>query len=109
LFKKGLILLLLLSADWMEQAVGMIHGDPLNLHLRFWGSLAYCVNEFISIIENCDKCGVPIPKSFVRTLLQAKQFRFARASNQDIAKLRTDNTPMPIDKEESGSDKNDVQ
>lgn len=84
LMRKGLILLLLLSADLMEKAVGS------NYHLQRWGALAYCANEFISIIENCDKCGVPIPGWLVKALLSAKQFRFNQATPEEIAALRTD-------------------
>jgi toxin secretion/phage lysis holin len=82
LFQKGLIIVLLVSADLFEKALGV------ELHLAAFGGLAYCANEFISIIENCANAGVPIPKRLVRALLSAKNLRFEPASQQDLDDLR---------------------
>ena len=84
LFSKGLIIILLLSADLFEKAVNV------QLHLGAIGGLAYCANEFISIIENCANAGVPIPKPLVKALLSVKQLRFEPATQEELDALRTD-------------------
>lgn len=84
LFKKGMVIALLMSAKLLEQALGT------NFHIETIGTLAYCANEFISIIENCAIAGIPIPKPLVLVMLNAKQFRFQTATDAELAKLRTD-------------------
>lgn len=84
LYKKTLIIVLLVAAQLFEKALGT------DLHLQQFGALAYCANEFISIIENCANAGVPIPGTLVDALLKVKQFRFQKASESQLAELRTD-------------------
>ena len=84
LFRKGMIIVLLMSADLLEKAL------LTNLHLQLIGTLAYCANEFISIIENCAVAGIPIPKPLILALLNLKQFRFQNATDAELARLRTD-------------------
>jgi toxin secretion/phage lysis holin len=85
LFQKGMIIVLLVSADLFEKALG------IELHLATVGGLAYCANEFISIVENCANAGVPVPQKLVRAMLSVKNLRFVSASDKELAELRMDN------------------
>jgi toxin secretion/phage lysis holin len=84
IYKKSLIIVILVAAQLFEKALGT------DLHLQQFGALAYCANEFISILENCANAGVPIPQTLVDALLKVKQFRFQKASESELAELRTD-------------------
>jgi toxin secretion/phage lysis holin len=84
LVNKGLILALLCSAQVFENALGT------DLNLQHIGAMAYCINEFISIIENVAKCGAPIPPKLVEVLLNVKNFRASKATPAQIRELRTD-------------------
>jgi len=104
LYKKGLILVLLIAAQLFEKALGT------DLHLQQFGALAYCANEFISILENCANAGVPIPRPLVDALLNVKQFRFQQASDSQLAELRTDaalasERSEHVEREESNEEK----
>jgi toxin secretion/phage lysis holin len=82
LFQKGMIIVLLVSADLFEKALGV------ELHLATVGGLAYCANEFISIVENCANAGVPVPQKLVRAMLSVKSLRFESATEKELAELR---------------------
>lgn len=67
LVKKTLVLILLLVAHVGEQSAG------LNIHVEQIGAVGYIVSEFISIVENVARAGVPIPAQIVEALLAAKK------------------------------------
>lgn len=54
-----------------------IVAKPLNLGIDVgkWIALVYIFNEFISLIENCARCGVPVPAILIESLAKFKQFR----------------------------------
>lgn len=59
--------------------ISVVHlaGKPIGIGVDLGGiiAIAYCVNELISIVENCVKCGVPVPGALVDSLAKFKQFR----------------------------------
>lgn len=77
LIKKGLIIMLIsvgnLVTDYMQIGIGL--GKIM--------SIAYSVNELISIVENCAILKVPIPAVLVEFLVRVRRFRF-----QDYAEVK---------------------
>ena len=63
--KKFLILVLLCGASLMHKLVP-------GIGFRSLVGLFYCATEMLSIIENCAKCGVPIPKKLKKALEQVR-------------------------------------
>lgn len=64
--KKALTLILIVAAHVLARAAA------LGVDLGGWVAIAYCGNEFISIIENCKNAGVPIPKRLMDALESAE-------------------------------------
>lgn len=65
--KKGLILIVLIVAVLLDRL--------LNKNIWVFRTLVcyfYIANEGISILENCGKCGVPLPQKLLDTLEQLK-------------------------------------
>lgn len=63
--KKFLILVLLCGASLMHKLVP-------GIGFRSLVGLFYCATEMLSIVENCAKCGVPIPKKLKKALEQVR-------------------------------------
>lgn len=63
--KKFLILVLLCGASLM-------HRLAPGIGFRSLVGLFYCATEMLSIIENCGKCGVPIPRKLKKALEQLR-------------------------------------
>ena len=63
--KKFLILVLLCGDSLMHKLVP-------GIGFRSLVGLFYCATEMLSIIENCAKCGVPIPKKLKKALEQVR-------------------------------------
>lgn len=63
--KKFLILVLLCGASLMHKLVP-------DINFRSLVGLFYCATEMLSIIENCGKCGVPIPRKLKKALEQLR-------------------------------------
>lgn len=62
--KKGLAIVLALSAEGLRQATS-IEMDIVSLVVSY-----FCLVEVISIAENCDRAGLPVP-AFLSRLLNA--------------------------------------
>lgn len=65
--KKGLILIVLIVAVLLDRLI--------NKNIWVFRTLVcyfYIANEGISILENCGKCGVPLPQKLLDTLEQLK-------------------------------------
>lgn len=65
--KKGLILIVLVVAVLLDRLI--------NKNIWVFRTLVcyfYIANEGISILENCGKCGVPLPQKLLDTLEQLK-------------------------------------
>lgn len=86
--KTGTVMLLLLS----HHIEALIHQE---LNIETWGAVAYTINEFVSILENLSRIGVPIPAPLVKALLAAKHLRVQPATAQDLKALRDDSPPLP--------------
>lgn len=65
--KKTLTLLLVVTVHYVVK--------PLNLGVDLGAMVAtaFCVNELISITENCAAAGVPIPDALLTVLVRAKR------------------------------------
>jgi len=50
-------------------------------------AFAYCVNEAVSVVENCSRIGVPIPVQLVSALASMQRLRAQRATAEQIAAL----------------------
>ena len=83
LVRKGLILMLLTAAIIGQRMAG------IDLHVEQAGAVGFTVSEFISIIENCAKAGVPIPAALVSALVAAKKLRRA-ATPEEIKDLESE-------------------
>lgn len=90
IIKKGLMLCLLLAAHLLEKASG------IELHLEFAGALGFCVNEGISIVENCAKAGVWVPAGLVEALITVQKLKGSGATPEQLAKLRGDSTSLNV-------------
>jgi toxin secretion/phage lysis holin len=86
LVKKSMILLLLLAIHIAENSLGV----QLGLQIESVVALAYCVNEIVSLIENCAHAGVPIPAALVEALLKAKKLRGEPATESQLKELGGD-------------------
>jgi len=75
--RKLLTIIVLLTCHVIEQAAGV------ELHLETIGAFAYCVNETISILENANRAGVPIPREVLAILLATKQLRRTENARPD--------------------------
>ena len=53
----------------------------LNIPIAQAVALAWCVTEGLSILENLDRAGVPIPSVLREALVQANEKKAARATN----------------------------
>jgi toxin secretion/phage lysis holin len=86
LAKKFLTLIVIWVCHLME--------GPLNLpfHMDVFAAYAYMVYEIISILENCNKCGVPLPGALIDVLLVVPKPRRATAS--ELERLRTGETQI---------------
>lgn len=82
--KKLGTLALLLILHYIEVRTG------IELNLELAGALAYSVNEAISIVENFDRIGVPIPSKVVEALMTVKRLRVMNATPEQLRRLRTD-------------------
>ena len=53
---------------WASHQMSAMMNVQLGFQYDFgsWVAIAFSLNEFISIMENCDRCGVVIPKWIVR-------------------------------------------
>lgn len=71
--------------------ISVVHlaGKPLGLGVDLGGiiAIAYCVNELISIVENCVKCGAPVPGVLIDSLAKFKQFRAPEESSRQLSQL----------------------
>lgn len=81
LIRKMMVLALLLVIHVAEQQAG------IELHIEQFGAMGYCVNELISIVENCAKAGIPIPAQLVTALLTVKHLRMQGATAEQLAEL----------------------
>lgn len=72
LSKKALMLLLIAAVHVGGESLGVndklsAAGQAVGVNLELAGitAIGFCVNEFISIVENVGNAGVPIPKALV--------------------------------------------
>lgn len=84
LVKKGLMILLLMTAHIVERISG------IELHLEFAGALGFAINEAISIVQNCAECGIWVPSSLVEALITVKKLKGTGATPEQLAALRGD-------------------
>ena len=79
ILRKVLILVMVALAHLLDEAVGT--GDTWrNMIIAF-----YLSNEFLSIIENCSACGLPVPKGLKKFLADMKKDN--EAKKETIKKL----------------------
>jgi len=83
LVKKSMVLILLAALHVAESALGL----KLGIEIESIVACAYCINEIVSLIENCARAGVPIPSALVAALLKAKDLRAAPASDRQLQEL----------------------
>jgi toxin secretion/phage lysis holin len=76
LAKKTCSLILLAVAHVAEKSAG------LDVHAEQVLAIAFLVGEFISIIENAHRVGVPIPAPVVAALLAAKRLQPSATAEQ---------------------------
>lgn len=88
LVRKALVVLLLV----VLRIGGRVSG--LELHLDQVGAIGYIVSEFISIVENVAKAGVPVPAQVVSALLAAKKLQ-RPATQAEIDALASGNISGP--------------
>lgn len=81
---KGLVLSLILTAHILERLFGT------EYHLELVGAMGYCVNEIISIVENCARSGVPIWTPLVKALLTIKHLVPKAATPDQLRALADD-------------------
>lgn len=67
LLKKMLILILIAAAHYIIKPLGV------GFDIGGIAASAFCITEMASIMENCDKAGVPIPKILVDTIAKARR------------------------------------
>lgn len=80
LVRKTLVLVLLVLVRYAERSVG------LDLNIEHVCAVGYLVTEFISIVENMARAGVPIPGNLVTVLLAAKKLH-SKATPDQIEEL----------------------
>lgn len=79
ILRKVLILVMVALAHLLDEAVGT--GETWrNMIIAF-----YLANEFLSIIENCTACGLPVPKGLKKFLADMKKDN--EAKKETIKKL----------------------
>ena len=62
-------------------------GKLLPVHIASVCAISCAINELVSIVENCARCGVPIPASVVALLKNAKKIGGASATAGDVGDL----------------------
>lgn len=69
LARKVLMLLLVTMAHLIDKFMNV--GVPIGNAV----AVAYCINEVISITENCGKVGVPIPRILIDSMAKLKELQ----------------------------------
>ena len=74
LLRKLLIIMSVFIAVAADEIIVKLFGQPINLFGREWFVrdiviCFYCLEEFISIVENCAQTGLPVPK-WLRSVLK---------------------------------------
>lgn len=74
LLRKILIIMSVFIAVSADELIIKLFGQPINLFGREWFIrdvviCFYCLEEFVSIVENCAQAGLPIPK-WLRSVLK---------------------------------------
>jgi toxin secretion/phage lysis holin len=91
LAKKSLMLMLVAGVHVADQNLGLNLGfkmDGMDVEFRAETALALglCLNELISLVENCARAGLPIPAPIVGRLLKLKQL-WGSATQAQLAEL----------------------
>lgn len=89
LAKKGLSILWILTIFIVDRAAHM------DLNVATWITVAYCINEAVSITENMDRAGVYIPAAVVAGLQKVKGLGPRKATRAELDALRDSETKMP--------------
>lgn len=85
LFKKFLTLIIIAVCHIIEIPLG------IPVHLDQLAAITYTVYEVISILENCARCGVPVPGPVMNVLMIVPRPR--RATTEEFEKLKSDQKP----------------
>lgn len=125
LFKKGLIILIICLAVRGDTAINSALGHPImwgdhELYLRTAFCLWFCLEECLSIIENVEFIGVPLPRWLREVLLQVDsninettptqitallKKIFGKGSDDKTEDSGNDNTLLESDKDEQSDNK----
>lgn len=81
LIKKMMTILLLLACHLVEGAIGA------EWKIEQIAAFGYCVNEAVSVIENCSRIGVPIPVQLVSVLMNVQKLRSKQATSEQLREL----------------------
>lgn len=80
--KKGFTLAFILLLHFLESRVN------LEANLELVGSMCYAFNEFVSILENLNRMGVPIDERVVEFAKRFRMFKVKEATAEDIKSLK---------------------
>lgn len=81
LVRKLVTLILLLACHLIEATLGA------EWRIEQIAAIGYCINETISVIENCSRIGVPIPAQLVSALSTVKHLRGREATAEQLRDL----------------------